>query len=460
MENLKELMASGRSAEEIVGLLKTKVVDVPAWGKLVKEYDPEKHPVVTEPTYQDVAEKGGIDKVTRVTYDLQRLAVNRMKELCFGIPVKRVYDTHGNAQEQEAADIIEAILERNRIDSVNIDRAGRLFASCEVMTLWYGVNQPNNYYGVDSPLKLRCATYSPMDGDTIYPLFDERGDLVALSIEYTRTIGEDKVTFFDTYTDDRHVKWSNKEGWHVLENEEITIGKIPGIYAYRPTPIWENTSRLVYEMEWAMSRNGNYLRKNSRPLLAVFSDDGAMVYEGAPGQDKAFKDVAQFPQGARIEYVTWNQSIENLKFHLSELRQQFFTQLQLPDWSYESMKSAPMSGESRKQLFIDAQLKVKDESARLLEFLDREINVLKAFVKVIAPSLAQDVDALGVASIITPFMLGAKEDEVTMLANATGGKPIMSQKTAIERLGVVKDADEELAQINAEAAATAIESAF
>ena len=49
------------------------------------------------------------------------------------------------------------------------------------------------------------------------------------------------------------------------------------------------------------------------------------------------------------------------------------------------MKSNPMSGESRKQLFIDAQLKVKDESGRLIEFLDREMNVVKAFLKTMLP---------------------------------------------------------------------------
>jgi hypothetical protein len=51
------------------------------------------------------------------------------------------------------------------------------------------------------------------------------------------------------------------------------------------------------------------------------------------------------------------------------------------------MKSMPMSGEARKQMFIDAQLKVKDESGRLIEFHDRELNVVRAFAKVVAPKL-------------------------------------------------------------------------
>ena len=81
------------------------------------------------------------------------------------------------------------------------------------------------------------------------------------------------------------------------------------------------------------------------------------------------------------EYVTWQQAVENLKFYVEQLRSLFFTQLQLPDWSYEKMSQQALSGESRKQMFIDAQLKVKDESGRLIEFFDREMNVVKAFAQ-------------------------------------------------------------------------------
>ena len=36
-------------------------------------------------------------------------------------------------------------------------------------------------------------------------------------------------------------------------------------------------------------------------------------------------------------------------------------------------------------MFIDAQLKVKDEAGRLIEFHDREINVIRAFIDNNAP---------------------------------------------------------------------------
>ena len=457
MRTIEEILNFDRPAADIVADLTNKTIRLRPWSDLRREYDPEMHPVVADKSYTDVVEDGKVDRVTRITYDLQRLATKRMTELTVGIPVKRVYKAE-NDRQQEAADLIESIYKRVHIDSVNVDRCNKLFAGCEIVTLWYGVRQPNKYYGLQSDVKIRCATYSPMNGDRLYPLFDESGDLIALSIAYTRKVADAEITYFDAYTADQHIKFDNQGGWRLIGREEIKIGKIPAIYCYRPTPIWEQTSRLVYEMEWAMSRNGNYLRKNSRPLLAVYADEQIPMGD-SPAQDKSFKDIFQFPSGSRVEYVTWPQATPSLEFYLKELRQQFFTQLQLPDWSYESMKSTPMSGESRKQLFIDCQMKVRDEAGRLLEAFDRETSVVKEFAKTIRPDLTDAIADVGVENVITPFMLEDSADKVNEYATATASN-IMSRKSAIQKLGYTQNADEELAQMRAEAAADALETAM
>lgn len=463
------------NGENVTGQLRAKSITVPSWYDLEKEYNPEKHPVMDKAEYPDITlyeekqsdsefnEFGepkvikvatGVEKVSRVTYALQDLAVKRTTELCFGIPVKRIYSPE-NDRQKEIADYMEKIYERNHIDTMNIERGRQLFASCEIMTLWYSIAQDNNQYGFDSKLKLRSVTYSPMQGDSLYPLFDEYGDLVALSVHYARKVEEKIVTFFDTYTATKHLRWSNDgpttgTAMRLVLDEDIAIGKIPAVYMYRPTPVWENTSWMVYEMEWAVSRNGNYLRKNSRPILAAYVDE-EVQFNKAPAVDKSFRDIVQYPTNSRLEYVTWSQAIENLKYYVNELRQMFFTQLQLPDWSYENMKTSPMSGEARKQLFIDCHLKVKDESGRWLEFFDREVNVVKAYLKQMLPEdWSSDIDALPVENVITPFTITSKADDLGIYINATGGKQLMSQGTAIQKLGMVDDADEELRKIQAE----------
>lgn len=438
------------AAAEKVGALKEKTINVPIWGGrygLLQQFDPTRHPVMNKSKYPDIIGEDGVEYVTRVTCDLQRLATKRMTELCCGIPVKRVYKPENDTQK-EVASYIEAILDRNRIDSVNIERLNMLFAGCEVMTLWYAVESSNGLYGFESRLKFRCRNFSPMLGDDLYPLFDEYGDMIAMSVGYTRKVGKTNIQFLDAYTSTKHCKYSTANGdWEEVENEDISVQKIPAIYLYRPTPIWEDSSRIVYEIEWALSRNGNYLRKNSKPIFVVLADE-VIQYGDEQSENKEFRSVMQYPKGSTAQYVTWTQAIENLKFYVSELRSMFFTQLQLPDWSYEKMSQQALSGESRKQLFIDAQMKVHDESGRLLEGFDREINVIKAFLKTTLPERYHaDIDNLRVETKITPFSITDTKETVDMLMTANGGEPIMSQRESIEEFGHTDNVDKTLEEI-------------
>lgn len=450
MALIDDILNAGGSAAQKISALKEKTINVPLWRGskgLEWEFNPGKHPVMNKARYPNVITDEGVQHVTRITVDLQRLATKRMTELICGIPIKRVYKPE-NDRQKEIASYIEAIYDRNRIDSVNIERCNMLFAGCEVLTLWYAVEDRNSLYGFNSPLKMRCRNFSPMLGDDLYPLFDEYGDMTAMSVGYTRKTGRKLVQYFDTYTADRHVKWSTLTGeWQEAENESITLGKIPAIYAWRPTPIWEDTSKTVYEIEWALSRNGNYLRENSKPLFVVFADE-QISYGDEKSPNKEFRSIMQYPKGSTAQYITWTQAVDNLKFYVEQLRSLFFTQLQLPDWSYDKMSQQALSGESRKQMFIDAQLKVKDESGRLIEFFDREMNVVKTFVKAaLGEGYAADIDSLKVDTVITPYTITDEADTVKNLMTANGGEPIMSQRESIERYGHSDDVDKTMAEI-------------
>lgn len=460
MPSIQDILGGNLSERERITALKQKTINVPLWtGKqgLINEYDPTKHPVMDKSIYPDLVKDDGIERVTRITLSFQRLAAKRMSELLCGIPVKRIYKPE-NERQKQVATYIEKIFDRNRINSVNTDRTNALFAGCEIFTLWYAVEQRNDLYGFSSPLKLRCRTFSPLLGDELYPFFDEYGDMTAMSIGYIRKVGRKSIQYFDTYTDDRHIKWSNESGeWAIVEDEQTTLGKIPGIYVFRSTPIWEDTSRNVFEMEWTLSRNGNYLRENSKPKFIVCADE-IIQYGDEKSGNKEFKSVMQYPTGAKAEYVTWSQAIESLKFQIDTLRNVFFTQLQLPDWSYEKMSQQALSGESRKQMFIDAELKVQDESGRWLEFFDREINVAKAFLKLmLGAAWEKDIDALPVESIITPYRITDRKEEVETLMTANGNKPIMSQRESIEEYGHSDDVDQTLAEIAEENKADSFE---
>lgn len=446
MDTIDEILAIENIADKI-NELKYKTISVRPWEELEKEYDKKKHPVYTDPSYQDIRKKDGtVVKQCRIALGLQKLAVKRIGELCFGIPVQRIYKPKNDA-ERKAAKILESMYKKNKINSVNKERSKYLYASCEFVTIWYSQEMPTEYGGEMTKIRLRCKSYSPMTGTKLYPLFDEFDDMIALSIEYTRKRGVITTTYFETYTADRHMRWSRTQSDWIEELDEVVkLGKIAGIYQYRDEPIWEDESDNVYEQEWQLSREGNYLRKNLKPKWVVCTDS-TIEFGGEKGGDMTSRDVLKYPKDAQAGYKTWDQAIDSLKFHIETLKQSFFSQLQLPEMSSDAMKSMPMSAESRKMIFIDGQLKVTDESGLWYDSFDRELNVIRAFAKFMFPNLKDAFDSLEVEMLITPYQIQDENEKVSRYMDATGGKPVMSQKTAIEGLGYVDDVEEELQRI-------------
>jgi hypothetical protein len=198
------------------------------------------------------------------------------------------------------------------------------------------------------------------------------------------------------------------------------------------------------------------LRKNLKPIVALFADE-EVPFNQEKNENKEFKTAVQYPKGSDLKYVTWEQAIENLKFFTNELKQSFFTQLQLPDISYDNMKTTPMSGESRKMLLVDAMLKVTQESGRFLEMFDREINVIKAFLKVMMPGMNGAIDGLQVENQIIPFTITDDKDTISNIMTATAGKAIMSQLEGIQNLGWSDNPEETLRQIKEESNLDAFE---
>ena len=201
---------------QTISLLKEKSVSVPSWNELKTYYEPTLHPILSDTmTLKDkIRSDGQVDKSARIIVGLEKLHVKRMSEFTFSIPVKRVYSNiDGNGTRLQITKAIESIYRSVRIDSENLRRATSLYASCEIFTVWYAVKKPNGLYGFESEYKLKCKTFSPMDGVSLYPLFSEMDDMLAMSFEYTKKVKNKEVVFFETYIENKHYIWKNGERW-------------------------------------------------------------------------------------------------------------------------------------------------------------------------------------------------------------------------------------------------------
>lgn len=452
MDEITAILDSSRPVTDVISDLKNKSVDVPEWSKLIKDYEPTEHRIVDDKeTRKDkIKSDGQVEKASRIYIGLEKLLTKRITEFAFAIPVRRVYhNTEDNEKRQQIAKAIEAIYKYARIDSENIKRGNAYFASCEIFTIWYAVEKPNSLYGFKSKYKLKCKTYSPMDGVKLYPLFDELGDMLAMSFEYKKKIKDKEVTFFETYTADKHFKWKQQDGgWEsVIEPEKITLflGKIPGAYTYRTIPIFHGLSYIREEIEYTLSRNSDVIAYNSAPVLKVA---GKLVGDEEKGESRR---IFRLQDGGDVSYVSWSQSIEALKYHVETLLKLFFMQGQMPDLSFENMKSLGNIGfDARQMILSDAHLKIGDESGAWIEFFERECSVIKEFLKFMNTDWRDEIDNVEVEHIITPFIQNDEAALINRLQKGNGGKAIFSQLESIRMAGYSNDPKETLRQIQEE----------
>ena len=240
----------------------------------------------------------------------------------------------------------------------------------------------------------------------------------------------------------------------VVSGEDIILMKIPGIYASKAMPIYYGLSPIRAEIEYSLSRNSNVIAYNSAPLLKIVGG-----IKGKEDKGESYR-VVRCESGGDVSYVSWSQSIEALKYHVETMEKLYWSQAQLPDLSFDNMKGLGNIGyDARQTLLTDAHLRVGDEAGLWLEFLERECNIIKAFLKIMNKKWENEVDNVVVEHIITPYIQNDELAEINKRMKANGNKPIESQLESIQKYGESSDAKATLEQIQKENAIEASNSA-
>lgn len=475
---INDIFAAGRSANDIISdLMKKPSLIEDKWDAIAHDWIPRLHRIndpLHRPDKIKVNKDGSktIEPVARVSLKLEQLLAHRVTDFMFALPTKRTYKgTDDDEVKQAITRAIEAVLANADVDGENLRRGLMYFASCECCTVWYTVKSPNDLYGFHSEYKLKCKTYSPMDGTELYPLFDEYDDLLAMSFYYKSRLSEDNEEFFETYTADRRYRWKrgkDTDGWQLLTahtdndgneiaGEEIQLSKIPAIYLWRPVPVFHGLTALRDDLEFKLSENSDVIAYNAAPVLKVV---GGLVGSSEKGESRR---IIRVENGGDVGYVSWDQSTAAFKEYVDRILSLFWMQAQMPDISFESMAKLGQIGyDARMTLFTDAHLKVREESSAWLQAFRREINIIKAFLKLMNPAWASAIDSVTAETYITPYVQADEAAEISNRMKANGGKAIESRLESIQRFGKSEDAQATLEQITREEgeAAVARQNAF
>lgn len=461
--DIKEILGNTNSIDQKINALKKRTICVPLWSVLLKTYETSNHEVLTDTISLKDKENG--EKSSRIAIGLDKLLASRFNQFTFAIPVKREYNKPSNDTQTAIISAIEKIYENAHIDTMNFKRGIAYYAACEMFTIWYTVKRENTIYGFPCKYKLKCKTFSPMDRVCLYPIMDEVDDMIAMSFEYDKKVSDTKtITIFETYTEDRHFVWEKdnqgnswvektaqiKEDGTVESGEQIIINKIPGVYLWRPFPVYDGLGGIRHELEYSLSRNGNVISYNSAPIVKV---KGGIIGKEKKGESSR---IWRVESDGDISYVSWNQSQDAVINQTNTLLKLYWMLSQMPDISFDNMKGLGNIGyDARQTLFTEARLKITEESGAWKECFEREFNVIKAFLKQMNQSWANEIDNITCKHIITPYVPEDENNSINVRMKANGGLPVESQLESIIKLGQSKDPISTLKEIRKDQAASA-----
>jgi SPP1 family phage portal protein len=457
---LSEILDETDKAKQVEKLKKGRLAPEPDTVNVLKEWDPKQHHIfnaVDRPdktVYYEVIDDNQnaktlsrIEKVARIPLAVQKLIVRRAVSFLFGNPVKAI----ASQENSSVAAAVDRVLRDNKQASLNRNVARELFASTEVAECWYVVTTKNKFstYGFETDMKLRCRIFSPLKGDKLYPFFNELGDMEAFSREYKVKENNEDVPYFETWTAETYFRYKKQgDGWvDALEGgpKQLVLGKIPVIYARQEQVEWNDVQSLIERLEKLISNFGDTNDYHGSPKIAVAGKVSGFSKKGESG------GILELEDGASAEYLAWDQAPESIKLEFDNLLRMIFSLTQTPDISFDAVKGlgSAASGQSLKMLFLDAHLKVMDKMEIFDDYLQRRLNILKAFIGKMNTAWSADADKLELTPEIIPYMVNDERDKIDNLVTATTGG-IMSKKTAVSHNPLVEDVVAELTLLEAE----------
>lgn len=466
---------------KVISELKSKRnITEPSTGQYKDQLDPHKHEIFNRVTRPDkkvkidpeddaieerdvvVSSESGVrhrwEKVARIAFALQKLIVKRAVSFIFGNAVTLDADPQ-NDQEKAVLKALKRILYDIKEKSFNRRIARLLFSCTEVAELWYPVEKKNNTYGFDSNYKLRCSILSPLSGDTLYPYFDDSGDMAAFSREFS-VIDETGTSknFFETYTDVLWMMWKQgADGYEPVEGfpKANEIGKIPVVFGNQEQVEWADVQVLIDRLEKLLSNFADTNDYHASPKIFTTGEIKGFSKKGEAGA------IIEGEDGAKAEYLSWQNAPEAVKLEIETLLKMIYTISQTPDISFDAVKGiGSISGVALKLLFMDAHLKVAEHQEVFDEYLQRRINIIKAYVGKFNVSLKGAAENLLVEPVITPYMIVDEAAENKIWQDANGGMPVMSVKSSFQKAGMTKDPEADYRQYQDEQSARSSFSLF
>lgn len=447
-----------------------------------KQYCQHHHEIFNTRVRQDktvYTENEAGQKEIQRTIPVARLSVPDQKRIVqmaasfIGVP--KIISNPANDNEDAMIEALERVHDQNKIDYKFRDLLKKLLSERECAELWYnekletGADYWQGTTMTSSGFGLRMRILSPSMGDTLLPVFDETGDMIAFGRKYcVKQLDGPDVVSFDLYTKEYFYffqkatgdsEWSMRKGKENIFEKIASIfstggtagiknpfNKIPVIYYSQPTTEWSDVQQLIERYETLLSNHADTNDYFSSPIVVAKGNVKGFGDKGEEGK------VLEVDGEGSVEYLTWNNLPESKKLEFENLRDLINTHTNTPNISFDNVKGiGQLSGIALKLFFMDAHMKADDKLEILGSGVQRRLNFLKSAIAILNASMKPVVN-ITVKPKFTFFLPKDVDGEVSTLVKAVGAG-ILSKETAVKLNPLVEDADNELTLIKEEAAA-------
>lgn len=402
-----------------------------------------------------VDENGQVTSQTEVLVDVVRVGIPWQKiiterrigfTLTTPVTTQAIYDKETD-KEKSLVKMVERIQHDNKMDYKNKEILRRILSEMECAVIWYYVEtgEPKPKY------TLKHKILATGLGDSLYPLFDDNGDMISFARGYKIKVEDKEIEHFDIYTPDLEYRWvSVGNDWQMdtLTNSDGTAKPNPIPNQARKLlieyysilqPVWSDVQSMISRHETLTSNHGGMNDKFGAPLLAVTGD--IIKSETDSGQG----NVIQMENGASADYVQLSSEPQSIKLEQENLEKFIYTMSQTPDISFGQMLSiGAMSGFAMTLLLSDPHMAVRCVEEWFGIGLQRRLNIIKhAIGALIDTSLANEAKVVQLKPVITPYMPKNVTELIENLsvAKASG---IISTETSVEINPYVSDSEIEL----------------
>lgn len=459
LQQLQALMAAG-DMTRCMHTLETHCIIKNVYDCL-KQYDPYRHQVFDESIRKNKIINDGegglsdIVKVARLPLSLQKKIV-LIAAAFLGCPEIDV-TTEGQLQE-DFVTILKKIWDDNKLNYKFKAIAKKTMSERHCAELWYVNDAEADYwldYLMDSKFKVGVKLIAGSLGDSLWPVFDDFGNMIAFGRGY-KVMNEkaELIQHFDVYTSDEIFK-SKQEGnaWLFSNGVDYTgqftslpneLKKIPVIYYCKPITEWHDVQPLIEALETITSDHNDTNKYFGSPIVVASGKVEGFAQKGETGK------LLTAENGAKVEYLTWNFLPESVKLEMDNLNRYIHTLTHTPDISFENLKGLGyFSTVALQTMFLDAHLKASDNEEIFGEGVQRRINFLKHTIAILDP-IYKPVLKLTIKPKFEYYLPKNTVELIETLTKAVQGK-ILSKETAVEQNPFVVDPKAEMGRIEGEA---------